>query len=295
MSQPTPPSPPPSPGPPLPDPDADHGRRTARIAVISLVVSSLLTVIGFVVTAATSGKSGSDGGTTVGSTTSGGTGGEDVDADTGGTAGGSTDGASDAGGTSGDTAGETGGETGGDTGGTDGGETDSGGTGSAGTDSGGADGGSGGGGDGLTSAERELRDSLNDGQWTRESCVSQPAPGSDAALTCTVTTETVTMGPVTTKASVAVYPSRSKQQEVYRAYGGTLQEGDCSLTWNVRGSWYESDSGDPTGDMSCYTPDGTQYVIVCTYYDRDAIFQVTGSNPAALITWWKGLEPVFTD
>ncbi|MEI5527219.1 hypothetical protein WB401_33950 [Streptomyces brasiliscabiei] len=285
MSQPTPPSPPPSPGPPLPDPDADHGRRTARIAVISLIVSSLLTVIGFVVTAATSGKSGSDGGTTVGSTTSGGTGGEDVDADTGGTAGGSTDGGSDSGGTSGDT--DSGGT---DTGGTDGGGTD------GGTD-GGTEGGSasGGGGDGLTSAERELRDSLNDGQWTRESCVSQPAPGSDAALTCTVTTETVTMGPVTTKASVAVYPSRSKQQEVYRAYGGTLQEGDCSLTWNVRGSWYESDSGDPTGDMSCYTPDGTQYVIVCTYYDRDAIFQVTGSNPAALITWWKGLEPVFTD
>ncbi|MBD9724924.1 hypothetical protein PV755_16410 [Streptomyces caniscabiei] len=282
MSQPTPP-----PGPPVPGPDGDHGRRSVRIAMISLVVSSVLTVIGFVVTATTSDRGGgTNGGTTSGSTTT-----------TGGTDGGDTEG-TDSGGTAGATAGGT--DTSGtDTSGTDTSGTDSGGTDSGGTDTGAAGGGddSSGGGDddGLTTAERDLRDSLNDSQWTRESCVSEIAPGSDAAVTCTVTTESVTMGEVTTKASVAVYPSRSKQQEVYQAYGGTLQEGDCSQMWNVRGSWYESDSGDPTGDMSCYTPDGTQYVIVCTYYDRNAVFQVLGGDPRTLITWWEGLEPVFVD
>ncbi|MFF9040218.1 hypothetical protein ACF090_32660 [Streptomyces sp. NPDC014892] len=293
MSQPTPPPGPP-PGPPVPGPDGDHGRRSVRIAMISLVVSSVLTVIGFVVTATTSdrGGAGTTGGTTSGSTTT-----------TGGTDGGDTEG-TDSGGTAGATAGGT------DTSGTDSGGTDTGAagggddSGGGGDDSsGGSDDGSGGSGDGsggsgddgLTSAERDLRDSLNDSQWTRESCVSEIAPGSDAAVTCTVTTDTVTMGQVTTKASVAVYPSRSKQQEVYLAYGGTLQEGDCSQMWNVRGSWYESDSGDPTGDMSCYTPNGTQYVIVCTYYDRNAVFQVMGGDPRTLIAWWKGLEPVFVD
>lgn len=276
--------PPPPPGPPLPDPDADHGRRSVRIAVISLIVSSVLTVVGFVVTAATSGKGGSDGGTTAGGSVTGGTGDKKVDAHTGGTTG-STDGGTT--GSTGSTDGGTDDTT--TTGGTDGGTDDT-------TTTGGSDPDDDtGAGDGLTTAERDLRDSLNENQWTRESCVSEIAPGSDAAVTCTVTTESITTGPVTTKASVAVYPSRSKQQEVYRAYGGTLQEGDCSQMWNVRGSWYESDSGDPTGDMSCYTPNGTQYVIVCTYYARDAIFQVMGSDPAALITWWKGLEPVFVD
>ncbi|MDX2603001.1 hypothetical protein PV379_38245 [Streptomyces caniscabiei] len=271
MSQPTPP-----PGPPVPGPDGDHGRRSVRIAMISLVVSSVLTVIGFVVTATTSDRGGgTNGGTTSGSTTT--TGGTDGGTD-GGSAGGDTEG-TDSGGTAGATAGGT------DTSGTDSGGGDDSGSGSGGSE----------GDDGLTTAERDLRDSLNDSQWTRESCVSEIAPGSDAAVTCTVTTESVTMGQVTTKASVAVYPSRSKQQEVYLAYGGTLQEGDCSQMWNVRGSWYESDSGDPTGDMSCYTPNGTQYVIVCTYYDRNAVFQVMGGDPRTLIAWWKGLEPVFVD
>ncbi|SFN00928.1 hypothetical protein SAMN04487980_1009156 [Streptomyces sp. cf124] len=288
MSQPTPP-----PGPPVPGPDGDHGRRSVRIAMISLVVSSVLTVIGFVVTATTSDRGGGDtnGGTTSGSTTT--TGGTDggTSGTDGGSAGGDTEG-TDSGGTAGATAGGT------DTSGTDSGGTDTGAD-SGGDDSSGGDddssGGGSGGDDGLTTAERDLRDSLNDSQWTRESCVSEIAPGSDAAVTCTVTTESVTMGEVTTKASVAVYPSRSKQQEVYLAYGGTLQEGDCSQMWNVRGSWYESESGDPTGDMSCYTPNGTQYVIVCTYYDRNAVFQVMGGDPRTLITWWQGLEPVFVD
>lgn len=288
MSQPTPP-----PGPPVPGPDGDHGRRSVRIAMISLVVSSVLTVIGFVVTATTSDRGGgTNGGTTSGSTTT--TGGTDggTSGTDGGSAGGDTEG-TDSGGTAGATAGGT------DTSGTDSGGTDTGAAGGGDSSGGGDDSGSGSGGsegdDGLTTAERDLRDSLNDSQWTRESCVSEIAPGSDAAVTCTVTTESVTMGQVTTKASVAVYPSRSKQQEVYLAYGGTLQEGDCSQMWNVRGSWYESDSGDPTGDMSCYTPNGTQYVIVCTYYDRNAVFQVMGGDPRTLIAWWQGLEPVFVD
>lgn len=149
-------------------------------------------------------------------------------------------------------------------------------------------------GDGLTVAERGLRDSLNSGQWQRESCEHETAPGATAALTCTVTTDSVTAGAVTSKADVALYPSRSKLQEVYRGYAGRLPEGNCDQTMNVRGIWHENDSTTPAGDMACYASTATSYVIFCTYYDRPALFQVTGVNPAALTAWWHTLDPVFT-
>jgi len=41
--------------------------------------------------------------------------------------------------------------------------------------------------DGLTAAERKLRDSLNSDQWQRESCEHDKAPGATAALLCSVT------------------------------------------------------------------------------------------------------------
>ncbi|MEU1195504.1 hypothetical protein ABZ446_04705 [Streptomyces sp. NPDC005813] len=150
-------------------------------------------------------------------------------------------------------------------------------------------------GSGLTAAERALRDSLNTDQWRRESCERETAPGATAALKCTVTTSDATAGTVTTKADIALYPSRSKLQEVYRSYAANLPEGNCDQTMNVRGTWHENDSSAPAGDMACYTADTTRYVIFCTYYDRPALFQVTGADPAALTSWWHTLDPVFTD
>lgn len=148
-------------------------------------------------------------------------------------------------------------------------------------------------GDGLTAAERALRDSLNGDQWQRDSCEHETAPGATAALKCTVTTTDATAGTVTTKADIALYPSKSKLQEVYRSYAAGLPEGNCDQSMNVRGTWHETNAGTPTGDMACYASTATTYVIFCTYYDRPALFQVTGANPAALTNWWHTLDPVF--
>ncbi|MFD3932857.1 hypothetical protein [Streptomyces sp. NPDC058614] len=149
--------------------------------------------------------------------------------------------------------------------------------------------------DGLTAADRDLRDSLNTDQWQPQSCEHVTVPGATAGLRCTVTTEDVDLGTVTTKAGIAMYPSKSKLQEVYWSYAARLPEGNCDDEQNVRGSWYENDSTTPDGDMACYASSATEYVIFCTYYDRPALFQVTGSDPVALTNWWHGLDPVFTD
>lgn len=150
-------------------------------------------------------------------------------------------------------------------------------------------------GDGLTAADRELRDSLNTDQWQPQSCEHVTVPGATAGLRCTVTTDDVDLGTVTTKAGIAMYPSKSKLQEVYWSYAARLPEGNCDDEQNVRGSWYENDSTTPDGDMACYAGSATEYVIFCTYYDRPALFQVTGADPEALTNWWHGLDPVFTD
>lgn len=149
--------------------------------------------------------------------------------------------------------------------------------------------------DGLTSAERQLRDSLNDEQWQRESCVSESAAGGDAAVTCAVTSESpITGDRLSMKATVVVYPSKAEQQKEYRSYSGSFPEGSCAESWNVRDSWYESEEGELTGDMVC-SEDGLQYAIVCTYYERDVIFLATGTDPQLLVEWWYGLDPIFTD
>ncbi|MEU6143075.1 hypothetical protein ABZ848_22240 [Streptomyces sp. NPDC047081] len=143
--------------------------------------------------------------------------------------------------------------------------------------------------DGLTAAERSLRDSLNSDQWKRESCEHWTAPDATAALRCTVTT----LGG-TTKAKIATYPSKSKVQEVYLRYTARLAEGNCDTTQNARGTWHENDTSTPAGDMACYWAGAGQYIIFCTYYDRPALFEVDGNDPAALTDWWHTVDPVFT-
>ncbi|MFC8512958.1 hypothetical protein [Streptomyces sp. NPDC057257] len=143
--------------------------------------------------------------------------------------------------------------------------------------------------DGLTSAERSLRDSLNSSQWQRESCEHWTAPDATAALRCTVST----LGG-TTKAKIATYPSKSEVQEVYLRYTARLAEGNCDTTQNARGTWHENDTSTPAGDMACYWAGAGQYIIFCTYYDRPALFEVDGNDPAALTDWWHTVDPVFT-
>jgi hypothetical protein len=142
--------------------------------------------------------------------------------------------------------------------------------------------------DGLTAAERELRDSLNSDQWQRKSCEHDKAPGANAALLCSVTTERGTV-----KADIVTYPSMDKRRDVYRTYATRLPLGNCDVSRGVQGSWHEKGSTTPTGDMACYTLANGQYLIVCTYYDRPALFQVRYANAEAIIRWWKTLDPVF--
>lgn len=149
--------------------------------------------------------------------------------------------------------------------------------------------------DGLTTAQRELRDSLNPAQWRRESCEPDTAPGAEASLRCTVTTQDPTYGALTTKASISVYGSKSEAQKVFRDYTAGLPDGNCDQQQNVRGVWSENGSDTPAGDAACYMNTTFQYVITCTYYDRPALFAVTGPDFPALNRWWHGLDPIFTD
>ncbi|WP_055514783.1 hypothetical protein [Streptomyces ossamyceticus] len=223
------------PGSPGPDPGPDH--RNARIAIISLIVTSMLTVIGIVVSVVVADK-------------------DDPSDD-----------------------GRGGGPTArpfqDDTDGTD--HTED-----------GED-------DGLTTAQRELRDSLNPAQWRRESCEPDTVPGAEASLRCTVTTQDPTYGALTTKASISVYGSKSEAQKVFRDYTAGLPDGNCDQQQNVRGVWSENGSDTPAGDAACYMNTTFQYVITCTYYDRPALFAVTGPDFPALNRWWHGLDPIFTD
>ncbi|PKV82969.1 hypothetical protein BX283_0451 [Streptomyces sp. TLI_146] len=142
--------------------------------------------------------------------------------------------------------------------------------------------------DGLTTAEHELRDSLNSDQWQRQSCEHDKAPGAKAALLCSVTTEGGTL-----KADIVTYLSKDKLQEVYRTYARGLPLGNCDVSRNVHGSWHEKDSTMPTGDMACFTLANGQYLITCTYYDRPALFQVRYASAEAITRWWQTLDPVF--
>ncbi|MEE1835362.1 hypothetical protein [Streptomyces sp. SP17KL33] len=279
----------------MPDPDGDHGRRSVRIAVISLIVSSVLTVVGFVVTATTSGRTTSDGGTTVGSTTTGSTttsgtdggtaGGEKVDATTGGTDG-QTSGEPD-GGTDGETSGEP-------DGGTE--ETVTAGT-DAGTDAGTeadtdtdteSD-------DGLTPAERDLRDSLNDSQWQRDSCRHSTVPDAEAALVCTVSAQDAAGFAYAAEVAVTAYPSKDVLRSAFRKYAANLPLGNCDVQQGVQGRWTDGTSSKPVGDTACFINNTGMYDIIRTFYDRPVAFEVVGNDPVGLTNWVNALDPVFVD
>lgn len=259
--------PPPPPGPPLPDPDADHGRRSVRIAVISLIVSSVLTVVGFVVTAATSGKGGSDGGTTAGSSVTGGTGDKKADAHTGGTTGSTDDGT---------------------TGATDGGTED--------TTTGGPDTHDDtGAGDGLTTAERDLRDSLNENQWQRDSCRRSTVPYARAALVCTVSAQDAAGFEYAAEVAVTEYPSKDVLRSAFRKYAANLPLGNCDVQQGVQGRWTDGTSSKPIGDTACFINNTGMYDIIRTFYERPVAFEIVGTDPVSLTNWVNALEPVFVD
>ncbi|MER5595821.1 hypothetical protein [Streptomyces sp. NPDC002265] len=277
-------APPEPPGPPLPDPDAHRlARWGVRWTVIGVVISTVLAVVGLYQTGRFGGE-GTQGGGTTGSSSSAGTA-------TGGRGGASGDGGtSDSGGTSDDGGGTGDGTTG------DGGTSDAGST----TDSGGAsgdDGSSGdGGADGLTDAQRELRDSLNSDQWSRKSCVPDPSPGAKASLLCTVTTKDEYGIPRTGKATVATYPSKYARDVVFQSFATRVPPGDnCQTQATGSGIWSENDTPDKAGgDFVCFLTDSGQQVILCSYYDRPSLVQITGPDLASLTAWWRTMEPVFT-
>ncbi|MFF8972384.1 hypothetical protein [Streptomyces sp. NPDC014995] len=293
MSHHGPSTPPEPPGPPLPDPDHHRlARRSVRWTVIGVVISTALALIGLYVEADDSGHVSGSGGTTSigGSTDTGGT-----DSGGGTDTGGGTDseGTTDDGGTS-DTGGASEGAT------TDGSSTDGsttdGGTSDGGTSDSGGTSGDDGGTDGLTSAEHDLRDSLNSEQWSRDSCTRTSWPGSDAALFCTVTTTDEYGVAHTGKASVVTYPTKSARDAVFQHYASRVQMGDCETQTNVYGSWAENDSPElAAGDVVCYLATSGQYVFLCSYYDRPTLVQITGPDQASLAAWWHTMEPVFSD
>ncbi|MER6413635.1 hypothetical protein [Streptomyces humidus] len=280
MSSSDPSTPPEPPLPPRPDPDAHRlARQSVRWAVIGVVVSTLLALVGLY-QSSHGGRGGgtTDGGTGSGSSWSTGPGpGPDpgpsrsspapTDSASGATA------ISDSGGTPDGAASPDDAES--DAGGTGG----SGGTGEA---------------DGLSAAEHELRDSLNADQWSRESCSHAQWQGAEAALFCTVTTVDAYGVPGVGKAGVVMYDTKYDRDVVFESYAGRLQPGNCDAQTGVYGTWRENNTGNSAGDVVCFLSDTGQYVFLCSYYDRPALVQISGADRAALVAWWHTMEPVFT-
>ncbi|EKX69316.1 hypothetical protein [Streptomyces ipomoeae] len=240
------------PGPPQPAPppgNGDHDGRGVRVAVISLIVSSLLTVIGFVVTAATSGKPETNGGTSGGQSPINDTGGRTVPSDDPTSPSPESPEVSDTG-----------------------------------PDS-----------DGLTAADRALRDSLNDSQWQRDSCAHHDVPDTKAALRCTVSAQDATGFEYAATVVIMEYPSQKELRAAYLKYAANLPAGNCDIVQGVQGRWTDGRSSKPVGDTACFTNNTGMYDIIRTFYERPVAFEVVDSDPVALTNWVNTLEPVFTD
>ncbi|MDQ0960975.1 hypothetical protein QFZ66_004853 [Streptomyces sp. B4I13] len=277
-----------------PDPPDPHrlARQSVRWAIIGVVVSSVLAVVGLYQTSHGGGGGGtggsSSGSGSVSGSVSGGDSGSGSASGDGGTDGTTTDGAAE-GTTDGTTAGGTtaGGTTAGGTPGT------SGTSGSGGTSDGGGtteDDVS----DGLTADERALRDTLNTDQWSRDSCAHTEWRGADAALYCTVTTVDQYGVSGSGKASVIMYGTKSDRDAVFQSYAARLQPGDCEARTNAYGTWRENNTGDSAGDVVCFLSSTGQYVFLCSYYDRPALVQISGPDHTGLAAWWHTMEPVFS-
>ncbi|MDQ0684581.1 hypothetical protein QFZ56_003544 [Streptomyces achromogenes] len=269
-----------------PDPPDPHrlARQSVRWAIIGVVVSSVLAVVGLYQTSHGGGGGGtggsSSGSGSVSGSVSGGDSGSGSTSGDGGTDGTTTDGAAE-GTTDGTTAGGT---TAGGTSGTSGsgGTSDGGGT----TDDDVSD--------GLTADERALRDTLNTDQWSRDSCAHTEWRGADAALYCTVTTVDQYGVSGSGKASVIMYGTKSARDAVFQSYAARLQPGDCEARTNAYGTWRENNTGDSAGDVVCFLSSTGQYVFLCSYYDRPALVQISGPDHTSLAAWWHTMEPVFS-
>ncbi|MGW1273850.1 hypothetical protein [Streptomyces sp. NPDC002491] len=272
-----------------PDPPDPHrlARQSLRWAIIGVVVSSVLAVVG-IYQSSHGGGGGGTGGSSSGSTSGSGSASGSVSG--GDSASGSTTGDGGADGTTTDGTAE--GASDGTTSGGSPSPSDSGGTSDGGSESGGTDGG--GGSDGLTASERALRDTLNSDQWSRDSCSHTEWRGADAALFCTVTTVDQYGVSGAGKASVIMYDTKSDRDAVFQSYAARLQPGNCESQTNVYGTWRENNTGDSAGDVVCFLSSTGQYVFLCSYYDRPALVQISGPDHTSLAAWWHTMEPVFS-
>lgn len=215
-----------------------------RVAIISLIVTSLLTVIGFVVTATTSNKPTGGGSTSVSPSPISDTGDETSPEDNGPASPSPED----------TTIGP----------------------------------------DGLTTAERALRDSLNKNQWQRESCVRTTVPDAKAALECTVSVPDAFGVEWASDVTIMEYPSKDALRSAFRKHVGNLPAGNCDTQWDVRGHWTDRTSSKPIGDMACFTDANTGMSYVTrTFYDRPVAFEVYDADTQTLINWVNALDPVF--
>ncbi|AVV41996.1 hypothetical protein PYK79_51780 [Streptomyces sp. ID05-04B] len=278
-----------------PDPPDPHrlARQNVRWAIIGVVVSSVLALVGLYQTShggGGGGTGGSSSSSTSGSGSASGSGGDSGSGSTtgdGGADGTTTDGAVE-GTTDGTTTGGSPGPSGsgGTSDGSSDGSSDGGGTAGGGTDAGGSD--------GLTADERALRDTLNSDQWSRDSCAHTEWRGADAALYCTVTTVDQYGVTGTGKASVIMYGTKSDRDAVFQSYAARLRPGDCEAQTNAYGTWRENNTGDSAGDVVCFLSSTGQYVFLCSYYDRPALVQISGPDHSSLAAWWHTMEPVFS-
>jgi hypothetical protein len=258
------PAPPPGAPPPGADPDRLLARRGVQWTIISLVVSTLLTLLGFYL----QGRHSDDGGDFGKSSTTGGT------SLTGDTSGGGTDGGS-AGGAVSDPSDEgTGPSSPGPTPTPTPSDTD--------TDT-----------DILTPAERSLRDSLNTAQWQRDSCEHWTMSGATIALRCTVTTQDANSGTGTGKVVIGKYASQDQLQSTYLSYAGNLPLGNCATQVDVRNYWYRSNTDVAAGVAACYWTSSTVYTMLWTLNGQPVLLEVQGTNPAAVAAWWRTIGPVF--
>ncbi|MFJ3309578.1 hypothetical protein ACIPSA_42435 [Streptomyces sp. NPDC086549] len=149
--------------------------------------------------------------------------------------------------------------------------------------------------DGLTSAEHDLRDSLNSDQWSHESCSHSVWQGAKAALYCTVTTVDEYGVSGTGKASVVMYDTKADRDAVFQSYAAGMPAGNCDSQTNVSSSWRENNTSEAAGDAVCFLSSTGQYVFLCSYYDRPALVEISGPDQTSLAAWWHTMEPVFTD
>lgn len=148
--------------------------------------------------------------------------------------------------------------------------------------------------DGFTTAERTLRDSLNDNQWQRDSCGRTTVPDAKAALECTVSVADASGVEWTSKVIIMEYPTRDALRSAFRKHTANLPAGNCDTQQDVQGGWTDGTSSKPVGDMACFNDLNTGvYYIIRTFYERPVAFQVFDPDPVSLTNWVNALEPVF--